>query len=179
MNQSRAAIRYAKAALNLAKEKGAIEAVEKDMREAIKAIAGSGELRELLASPVINGALKKSTLEKLFRGFHPISKGLISLLVDNKRIGMFYDVALKYIILNEELKGKDVAYITTAVPLTAEIEKKVLAQLGKITDKKVTLENRVDKDILGGFVLRVGDTQYDASIATKLERIKREFTKSL
>jgi len=88
-------------------------------------------------------------------------------------------VALKYIILNEELKGKGIAYVTTAIPLSAELEKKVLAQVSKLTGNKVTIENKVDQSIVGGFILRVGDLQYDASISNKLNTIKREFTKSL
>ncbi|WP_431111661.1 F0F1 ATP synthase subunit delta, partial [Winogradskyella poriferorum] len=66
------------------------------------------------------------------------------------------------------MKGEEVAYVTTAVPLTPELEKKLLDQVTKATGKKVTLENKIDESILGGFVLRVGDTQYDASIANKL-----------
>ena len=179
MNHSRAAIRYAKATLNLAQEQKAAAAVENDMRQVLKVIAEHSALRDMLSSPVFDAASKKKALDAIFKGQHNISKGLVSLLVDNKRIGMLNEVAFKYILLQEELKGKDVAFITTAVPLTPEIEKKALAQLSKITDKKVTLENKIDKDILGGFILRVGDIQYDASIATKLHTIKREFTKSL
>jgi F-type H+-transporting ATPase subunit delta len=108
-----------------------------------------------------------------------VSDGLISLLVENKRIFLLNEVALKYVVLYEELKGRDIAYITTAVPLTTEIEQKVLAKLASITARKLTLEKKVDKDILGGFVLRVGDIQYDASIASKLNTIKREFIKNL
>jgi F-type H+-transporting ATPase subunit delta len=100
-------------------------------------------------------------------------------MVDNKRIGLLNEVALKYIVLYEKMKGRDVAYITTAIPLTAALEQKALAQLSRITDREVSLENRVNSDILGGFILRVGDIQYDASIASQLNTIKREFTKSL
>ena len=77
------------------------------------------------------------------------------------------------------MKGEDVAYVTTAVPLTADLEKKVLAEVSKITGNKVTIENKIDESIIGGFVLRVGDLQYDASIANKLNSLKREFTNSL
>jgi F-type H+-transporting ATPase subunit delta len=101
------------------------------------------------------------------------------MLVDNKRIGMLNEVALKYIILNEQLKGKDVAYVTTAVPLNAEMEKKVLIHVANITGNEVTIENKIDASIIGGFILRVGDLQYDASIANKLSNIKREFSNSL
>lgn len=178
MKHSRVALRYAKAVLDFAVGQKAVETVEKDMREVLKAISESAMLRDMLASPVVQGTVKKKALEALFQDQHAISRGLIGLLVENKRIGMLNEVALKYCILFEEWKGRDVAYITTTVPLTPEVEKKALQQLARITDKKVTLENRIDSSLLGGFVLRVGDVQYDASLATKLNAIKREFTKS-
>jgi F-type H+-transporting ATPase subunit delta len=179
MKQSRAAVRYAKAVLAFAREQNALVEVEKDMRAILKTVSENSGVREMLASPVIEAEVKKQALNTMFKGQHEVSKGLISLLVDNRRIALLNEVALKFIVLHEELKGRDIAYITTAVPLSAELEKKALAQLSKITDKEVTLENKVNKDILGGFILRVGDIQYDASIASKLNTIRREFTKSL
>jgi len=179
MNESRAAIRYAKAILDLASDKKATDAVEKDMRSIVATVSNSKELREVLASPVIGGATKKKVLSEIFKGSHAISEGVIAMLVDNKRISILNEVALKYIIQNEQLKGKDVAYLTTAVAMNAALEKKILAQVTKLTGTKVTLENTVDDTIIGGFVLRVGDLQYDASIANKLNNLKREFTNSL
>jgi F-type H+-transporting ATPase subunit delta len=179
MKHSRAAVRYAKATLEFAREHKAVEAVEEDMRVILKTISASPSLHDMLASPVVGGSVKKKALQAVFPEQHAVSDGLISLLVDNKRISLLNEVALKYVVLYEELKGRDIAYITTAVPLTAEIEQKALAKLASITDRKLTLEKKVDKDILGGFVLRVGDIQYDASIASKLNMIKREFIKNL
>lgn len=179
MKQSRAAIRYAKAVLDIASDNKAVDAVEADMHNILQVLSENPELQELIGSPVVEGGVKKNALNAIFKGHHAISKGLISLLVDNKRIVLLNDVALKYIILNKELKGQDTATITTAVALTAEIEKKALQQLSKITDRKVTLEKKVDPALLGGFILRVGDIQYDASLASKLNTIKREFIKSL
>ncbi|WP_282160136.1 ATP synthase F1 subunit delta [Ulvibacterium marinum] len=179
MKDSRAAIRYARAILDLAVENKASDAVEKDMRTIVQTVSESKELRDLLASPIVSGDAKKKVVLAVFKGSHNITEGLINLLIDNRRINMFNEVALKYIILNERLKGEDVAFVTTAVPLTKELEKKVLKQLGQITGNKVTLKNTVDDSIIGGFVLRVGDLQYDASIANKLNNIKREFTNSL
>lgn len=179
MNESRAAIRYAKATLDFAVEKKAADAVEKDMRNIAAVITENEELQGLLESPVVKGAVKKNALQEVFKGSQEITMGLIGTLTDNKRIGLLQEVALKYIILHEQLKGEDVAHVTTAVPLTAALEKKILAEVVKITGNKVTIENKIDESIIGGFVLRVGDLQYDASVANKLNTLKREFTNSL
>ncbi len=179
MSDSRAALRYAKAILDLAVENKAADALEKDMRNIVETISSSDELREMLASPVIKGTAKKEALVAIFKGSNKVTEGAIAMLVDNKRVSMLNEVATKYLILNEKLKGKDVAFVTTAVPLTAELEKKVLSKVADLTGNQVSIENKIDESIIGGFVLRVGDLQYDASIANKLSSLKREFTSSL
>lgn len=179
MKDTRAAIRYAKAILDIAVDNKATDAVENDMRSVVTTISNSKELKDLLASPVVRGEDKKSALSKIFKGSHAITEGLLKLLVDNKRVGMLNEVALKYIILNEQLKGQDVAVVTTALPLTKDLEKKILAQVAKITGNEVAIENKIDEAIIGGFVLRVGDLQFDASVANKLSNLRREFTNSL
>ena len=68
------------------------------------------------------------------------------------------------------------AIVTTAVPLTDDLKTKVLAKVKELTGKEASIENIIDDSILGGFILRVGDIQYNASIANKLSKLKREFT---
>lgn len=179
MNESRAAIRYAKAILDLAVDNKTTDAVEKDMRSVLNTLRDSKELHQMMASPVVSSEAKKSVLLEIFKGSNAITTGLIDILVSNKRIGLFNDVAEKYIILNEELKGEGVAFVTTAVPLSADLEKKILAKISGLTLNKVVVKNFVDESIIGGFVLRMGDMQFDSSIATKLSNLKREFTNSL
>ncbi|HET8735885.1 MAG TPA: ATP synthase F1 subunit delta [Pricia sp.] len=179
MSDTRAALRYAKAVLDLAVDQKATAAVENDMRSITETIADSKELRAMLASPIIQGESKKEVLNAIFKDGGQITKGLLKTLTDNKRIGLLNEVALKYIILNEDLKREGVAYVTTAVPLTPVLEKKMLQQVAKITDDNVSIENKIDESIIGGFILRVGDLQYDASVANKLNNIKREFSNSL
>lgn len=179
MNESRAAIRYAKAILDLAVENKATDAVEKDMRSVMQTISDNKELRDMLANPVVKGEAKKNALTAIFKGSHSISEGLVSILVDNKRVSLLAMVAEKFVILNEQLKGQDIAVVTTAVPLTAALEKQILEKVKNITGNKVTIENNIDESIVGGFVLRVGDLQFDASVANKLNSLKREFTNSL
>ena len=178
MKDSRAALRYAKAILDFAVDKKSTAAVERDMRSISSTIADSNELQNLLASPVIQAEVKKKALTAIFTNVHAISQGMINLLIENKRISMLQEVAFKFIILNEKLKGQDVAYVTTAVPLTPALEKKVLNQVAQLTGNEVTLENKIDESIIGGFILRVGDLQYDASIAHQLNSLKREFSNS-
>ncbi len=179
MNEARATIRYAKATLDYALEKKSEDKVEKDMRNIAAVISENTELQNVLSSPVVKSEVKKNALNEIFKGSNEITLGLIGTLTGNKRIEMLQEVAYKYIILFEKMKGEDVAYVTTAVPLTADLEKKILAQVTKLTGKKVTIENKVDESIVGGFTLRVGDLQYDASVANKLSELKREFTNSL
>ncbi|AIZ41039.1 MULTISPECIES: ATP synthase F1 subunit delta [Cellulophaga] len=179
MSESRAAIRYAKATLDQAVENKALEAMEADMRSIVDTISESKELSDALSSPIVNSADKKNILLAVFKDTNAITKGLIGVLVDNKRISLLNEVALKYLIINEDLKGQGVAFVTTAVPLTADLEKKILDKVIELTGKKVVLKSTIDEKILGGFVLRVGDLQYDASIASKLGNLKREFTNSL
>lgn len=179
MNESRAALRYAKATLNLAVDQKATDAIERDMRAVVQTISDSDELKEMLVSPILEGSSKRQALTAIFKNVHDITKELFTLLVSKKRIDLLNEVATRYIALNENLKGENVALVTTAVPLTPSLEKKILAQVENITSNKVTLENQIDESIIGGFILRIGDLQYNASISDKLNNLKREFTNSI
>ncbi|WP_149304399.1 ATP synthase F1 subunit delta [Pareuzebyella sediminis] len=179
MSESRAALRYAKAVLDLAVSEKSADAVESDMRSIVSTISDSKDLRNMLGNPVVSGQTKKEALKLIFRDSNVITVGLIDTLTSNRRIPLLNEVALKYIILHEDLKGKGVAYVTTAVPLSGALEKKVLKQVAQLTGNEVAIENKIDESIIGGFILRVGDLQYDASISNKLNNLKREFTNSL
>ncbi|MGD1945963.1 MAG: ATP synthase F1 subunit delta [Croceivirga sp.] len=179
MVDSRAAIRYAKATLDFAVEKKAADKVEADMRLIASTLEENQELRALLSSPIMKGEIKKNALQAIFKKDHEITLGLINTLADNKRVDLLQEVAYKYIVLYEKMKGQNVATVTTAVPLTTALEKQILVKVQELTGNKVALENKIDESVVGGFILRVGDLQYDASVANKLNTLKREFTNSL
>ena len=177
---SKAAIRYAKAVLQQATETNVAKEVFDDMQAVSATLVGSKELRNVLMSPVIKTEDKKEALLKIFVDKSDITKALIRVLVENKRIAQFGNVASSYIDLYNESKGVKVAQVTTAVALTPALEEKVLEKVKELTGStSVTLENHIDASIIGGFILRVGDLQYNASIANQLGNIKREFSKSL
>lgn len=176
MAGERAAIRYAKAILSLASDKNAAEAVNADMTVIANTIAENKELNGVLQNPIVRSSIKKSVIEDVFKNTNELTGNLVDTLISNKRIALIGEVAKQYSVLFDQLKGTQVAKVTTAVPLTAELNAKVLAKVKELTGKEVEVQNIVDENILGGFVLRVGDVQYDASIANKLNKLKREFT---
>ncbi|NNK86998.1 MAG: ATP synthase F1 subunit delta [Flavobacteriaceae bacterium] len=176
MMAGRAAIRYAKAVLSLAQERKLSEAINTDMNLISDTIVENAELDLVLKSKVTSSVIKRKILAEIFSEVNPLTNELFDLLIRNKRIDILNGVASKYTKLYDELSGKEKALVITAVPMTSEIEIKVLAKIKELTDKAVELENIVDEEILGGFILRVGDKQYNASIANQLNRLKREFT---
>ena len=133
----------------------------------------------MLKSPVIKGKDKKSLLDALFPDrVNNISLGLFNLLQENKRLFMLGSIAKQYSIIYAHLKSTQIARVTTAVPLTKELEKKVLAKVVELTGNEANIENIVDPAVVGGFILRVGDVQYDASISSHLNELKKEFDNS-
>ncbi|PWK20610.1 ATP synthase F1 subunit delta [Xanthomarina spongicola] len=176
MAGARAAIRYAKAVLSLASDKNTTDVVNNDMKLIANTIAESKDLSDMLQSPVVSSSIKKTVILDVFKDSNEITRNLIDTLITNKRLPLLGEVALKYNILFDELTGTQIAQVTTAVPLTDDLKVKVLAKVKELTGKDVEVKSTIDESILGGFILRVGDIQYNASIANKLNKLKREFT---
>jgi F-type H+-transporting ATPase subunit delta len=176
MAGTRAAIRYAKAVLSLALSDKNADKVNDDMKLIANTIAENTDLADMLSNSVVKSETKKAAILAIFPQLHTISNGLLDILITNKRIDMLQHVATTYSALFDEHNGKEIATVTTATPLTKALEDKVLAKVKALTNKTVELQSIVDESILGGFILRVGDKQFDASISNKLNKLKREFT---
>ncbi|TPG44643.1 ATP synthase F1 subunit delta [Flavobacterium pectinovorum] len=175
MASTRAAIRYAKAILDLANSKGVAEAVSNDMKSIASTIGSNLELSTFIQSPT-KVEVKESALLEVFANVNGITKGLFHLLFENKRFEILETIALEYNKLFDESNGVEVAKVTTAIPMDAALEAKVLAKIATLSDKKITIENIVDPSIIGGFILRIGDQQYNASVANRLQVLKRELS---
>jgi F-type H+-transporting ATPase subunit delta len=146
------------------------------MKIIAETISSSDELNQMLQSPVVRSSDKKAVLASVFSKVNQNTSNLVDTLIANKRLALLNDVATSYVHLYDQLRGSQVATVTTAVPLTADLKTKVLAKVKELTGKEAEVENIIDESILGGFILRVGDIQYNASISNKLEKLKREFT---
>lgn len=178
MKTSRAAIRYAKALLLESVEKNSIEETFNDMVLVEKTFANNMELKHMVDSRVIKNSIKLSSLNLIFKQLSSLSRSLIKVLFENNRMNILDVVALKYIERYKEFKGIQSAIVTTAVPLNRELENQVLETISKLTNKKTTLINKVDRSLVGGFILRVGDIEYNSSFKNKLKNIKQEFKKN-
>ncbi|MFH7011574.1 ATP synthase F1 subunit delta [Flavobacterium sp. FlaQc-52] len=176
MASTRAAIRYAKAILDLANSKGVAEVVNNDMKSIASAIDTNTELSTFIQNPTTKVEVKESALLEVFADVNGVTKGLFHLLFENKRFEILEAIAVEYNKLFDEGNGVEVAKVTTAIPMDAALEAKVLAKIATLSDKKITIENTVDASIIGGFILRIGDQQYNASVANRLQVLKRELS---
>ena len=174
MQGNRAAVRYAKAILSLAKEKGLTKEVHEDMGLIKKTIDQSRDLRSFLKSPVVKGHMKKNALQEIFKNVSGITSGIIDVLVQNNRLEILWLVAGRYRDLYNELNGIQIARVVTAVPLTPELETRIQEKVKQLTGSTAKIQNIIDRSIIGGFILRVGDIQYNGSVSTQLTNLKRE-----
>ncbi|MFC7774808.1 ATP synthase F1 subunit delta [Flavobacterium sp. GCM10027622] len=176
MSGTRAAIRYAKAILDLAHSKSVATEVSQDMTLIANTIKESKELQDFIVNPTLRNEVKNSALLEVFASVNGVTKSLFHLLFENKRFEILESIAVEYNKLFDEANGVEVAKVTTAVAMTPELEAKVLAKINEFSNKKVTIENTIDPSIIGGFILRIGDKQYNASVANRLQVLKRELS---
>ena len=173
---SRAAIRYAKAILETAVSTERVNQVNDDMKSIIKSVNSSADLKDFLASPIITSEVKMNVLSEIFGSVQADTKSLFRLLQENKRFEILEAIATQFNAQFDEMNGVEVAKVTTAFPITADLEAKILAKATSISTKKITIQNTVDPSIIGGFILRIGDKQYNASVSNRLQELKREFS---
>lgn len=176
MTGSRAAVRYAKAILEMAQASNVAVQVNEDMALIASTIKENKELNNFINSPTIKAEIKESALNEVFSATQSITKGLFRLLNENKRFEILENVAVQYGKQFDVANGLETATVTTAFPINAELEAKVLAKIKEFSDKKITIENIVDPSIIGGFILRIGDKQFNASVAARLLTLKRELS---
>jgi F-type H+-transporting ATPase subunit delta len=177
---TRAATRYAKALLELASESNLEDVVQKDMQDIALSISGSIDLQQVIKSPILKNSDKKAAIDVLFgKNVNAITSKMFGLLADNKRLDLLQDVSNQYTVLFNNKKGIVKAVVTTAIALDEALKTKVLSKAKELVgDKQIQLENKIDEKLIGGFVLRIGDVQIDASITNKLNKLRRELVEN-
>ena len=180
IHSSKVAKRYAKALLDYSIEKHEEDNFFQEISSLVEVVRENPDLRALLHSPIVRMEIKHKVLQEVFSQRSAILNLLIEILVENKRVSDLYDIAREYVIQYNRYKGKTTAYLTTAVELSeslkAQFVQKAIALSG---GKKITLESRVEPQLIGGFILRIDDLQYNASIAHKLYGIKEQLSENV
>ncbi len=175
---SKVAKRYAKSLLDLAVEQNKLEEVKDDMQLIASTARANKDLIHMLKSPVIKTDKKVAILNQIFAGkIGTMTRHFIEIIARKKRENILSDIAHSFAELHREHHGILLAEITTAVPLDIESRNKAKRFIEKLSSK-VELNEKVDPDLIGGFIIRVGDRQYDESIASRVNALKRSFLKN-
>ena len=172
MRGTRAALRYAKAMLSYAQESKAAEAVANDMYSLISLLQDNNEVQTMLENPILPVAEKEAVLKELFSQASPETFKLFSLLAAKNRLATLAVTGEQYVRLYAQTQGEVTAIVTTAIGLTPSLKQAVLEKAKGLTKENVQLENKIDPGIIGGFILKIGDLQYDASVSHQLKSIK-------
>ena len=180
MKQSRATIRYAKAFLGLSIEQNSLEDSFNDMRLLESACFESKDLSLLLKSPIVKTDQKSKIFHDIFEGkIQSLSMGFVKIIINKKREYLLEGIAKKFIELYKIEKNIETATVTTASPISEKLKHEVINYIKTRNNALVELTEVVNKDIVGGAIIRVGDKQLDASIASDISELKQTFNKNL
>ncbi len=166
--------RYARALLALAEENNILERSYLDMRKVCEAFANNKELLIILKSPMIRTAKKQGVLTHLFGNIlHPLVLRYITIIVRKQRGNMLDGIASAYLIVYKQYLGIEEVKLTTAMPLDEELRTRALTAAKKLTPHQIEFIEEVDPSIIGGFILNLGEKQYNASVKHRLQRFKK------
>ncbi len=173
MNQGIIVSRYARALFESAKEKKALEIVFNDIDIIYYVAKTEPEFDTFLMNPVLKLKEKKTVLKNIFeKNFHNLTFSFLNLLVDNRREAYLQSICLKFTDFFKEHENIKTVELTTASIANDDIKKKLLKMVEQYFNCKGEIRERVKEDIIGGFVLRVDDKQFDASVSTRLKNTK-------
>ena len=175
MISSKVANRYASSLLDIALEKNILDTIYKDVILIIDTFDASNELQRTIVSPVIKPELKISILDELFsKKIGKDTLGFIHFIINKRREEILYSVAKRFIELRNEHLNMVELDINTAFALSKDQESLLLKKFEGILKRKIIPNFKVDDKLVGGFVARVGDTVYNASMKHQLELLKKE-----
>lgn len=176
--QSKVSQRYAKSLLQFAEEQNAVKAVAEDMAVVAETCENSRDLTNLLKSPIVKTDKKIAILKQVFSGkVGTITSKFFEVLAKKKREGIIGEIAQSFTELYKSGQGIVSAEIITAEPIDEATKGKAAKMLKHFGDK-TELTERIDPSIIGGFIIRVGDRQYDESVASKIRNLKRVFSQN-
>jgi F-type H+-transporting ATPase subunit delta len=171
-----AARRYAEAAFEIGRAERTLDAWERDL-ETLGAALGNSELRRLLEHPAVAFGDKERVLRRVVGdGVGPQALSLALLMIRRGRPGAIDRMIAHFGELLRRERGIALAEVRTALPLEEAQRTVVAERLAQLTGEQVQMNETVDKSLIGGIAVRIGDTLYDASVRNRLERLRARLT---
>jgi len=169
-----ASLQYANALADVALAQGAADAALKQLNDVAAAFASSSELRNVMASPAVPREAKHGVIEKIAAraGAGKIIRNFLFVIADHHRTHILPEIVAAFEGVVRQRQGVAEAEISSAVELSAAQKKKFAQTLERITGKKIEAKYSLDPTLLGGAVVRVGDTIYDGSVRSSLNEMR-------
>jgi len=169
---------YARSLFQVAQEQDKLDVVREQLGEFADALAGSRELEVFFFSPYFSTEEKKDGLRRALDGEDEVVRNFLELLIENHRMPAVFRTRRAYDRMWEEANRLLPVQITSAVELDASVAERIGDEIGRQTGRTVQLTSTVDPDVIGGIVLRVGNSILDASIRTRLEHLRKQVAKA-
>jgi F-type H+-transporting ATPase subunit delta len=169
---------YARSLFEVAKEQDKLDAVREQLGQFADALDGNRELSIYFFSPYFSTTEKKDGLGKLLDGVDPVVANFLALLIENHRMPVIFRVRREFDTLWELENQRLPVTVTSAVALDEATVKSIGDAIGRQTGQQVDLTANVDPDVLGGLVVRVGNSILDASIRNRLENLRRSVARA-
>jgi F-type H+-transporting ATPase subunit delta len=169
-----ASLQYANALADIVLEQGAGEPARKQLEDFAAAYAESAELRNFLASPAIGRPEKHGVIEKLVArlGASRIIRNFLFVVVDNQRAHLLPEIVDTFEHVLQQRQGVAEAEVVSAVELNSKQKSTLQQTLERLTGKKVQAKYTLEPGLLGGAVVRIGDTIYDGSVKNRLDLLR-------
>lgn len=178
MSITRIAARYAKPLLELAEEKKVTEAVKADMVNFTSLCEGNREFVLMLKSPIITNLKKAEILKAIFENkVNPLTSAFFDIVTRKNREKYLPEIAVEFVVLYNAHMGFQEATVTTPIKLDAGMRKTFEELVTRVSGKKPLLREKVDPELVGGYILKLGDEQIDESISGHLNDLKLKFQK--
>jgi len=176
MNSSKIAVRYAKALFDLALGREVIDSVYNDMKT-VGQLCAMEEVKAVINNPVIPQQKRKEIILALAgEGSDPLTVSFISLMFSHGRGDYLAAAARNFIDLTRRHRGIRQVTLTTAVPVDGKLKEEMAALVTGKGKGKIEYIEKVDSSVMGGFILRVDDTYIDASVRSRLNKFRKEFS---
>lgn len=181
MLENKAASRYAKSLIDLSTEQNALEEIKNDMVLLDQVIDQNPELEAILKNPIVPLDKKAGILDNVFGAkVNAVTKAFLNLVVKKGRSEILFGTAKAFIQQYNAIKGIVTAEVTSATELTDANRAEIVAIVKKeVGANEVVIKEKVNDKLIGGFILKVGDKQFDASIANGLNKLKKEFAQGI